>query len=83
MRIIFCGMRYSDAIVTARIPTLADRRESLCRSLSARMQQTNHKLHHLLPSPGACNYSFCNARAYGVPRCKTNRFKNSCAIWTV
>ncbi|KAK2151007.1 hypothetical protein NP493_2697g00006 [Ridgeia piscesae] len=30
---------------------LADRRESLCRSLFARMQQTNHKLHHLLPPP--------------------------------
>ncbi|KAK2184414.1 hypothetical protein NP493_264g02010 [Ridgeia piscesae] len=51
MRIIFCGMRYNDAITTARIPTLADRREALCRSLFARMQQTNHKLHHLLPPP--------------------------------
>ncbi|KAK2146578.1 hypothetical protein NP493_3631g00000 [Ridgeia piscesae] len=77
MRIIFCGMRYNDAIATARIPTLADRREALCRSLFARMQQTNHKLHNLLPPPRTWNYSLCNARAYGVPRCKTNRFKNS------
>ena len=51
MRIIFYGMRYNDAIATAEIPTLADRREALCRSLFATMQQTNHKLHHLLPSP--------------------------------
>ncbi|KAK2176321.1 hypothetical protein NP493_670g00005 [Ridgeia piscesae] len=51
MRIIFCGMRYNDATATARMPTLADRREALCRSLFARMQQTNHKLHHLLPPP--------------------------------
>ena len=32
------------------------------------------------PSPAApktCNYSFRNTRTYGVPRCKTNRFKNS------
>ncbi|KAK2172321.1 hypothetical protein NP493_974g00050 [Ridgeia piscesae] len=65
-------MRYNDAIATARIPTLADRREALCRSLFARMQQTNHKLPHLLPPPGTCNYSLRNARAYGVPRCKTN-----------
>ncbi|KAK2182597.1 hypothetical protein NP493_347g00000 [Ridgeia piscesae] len=62
MHIIFCGMRYNDAIATARIPTLADRREALCRSLFARMQQTNHKLHHLLPPPGTCNYSLRNAR---------------------
>ena len=46
------GMRYTDAIATARIPTLADRREALGRSLFATMQQTNHKLHHLLPPPG-------------------------------
>ncbi|KAK2175683.1 hypothetical protein NP493_715g02039 [Ridgeia piscesae] len=45
-------MRYNDAIATARIPTLADRREALCRSLFAMMQQTNHKLYHLLPPPG-------------------------------
>ncbi|KAK2174255.1 hypothetical protein NP493_815g00001 [Ridgeia piscesae] len=76
MRSIFCGMRYNDAIATARIPTLADRREALCRSLFARMQKTNHKLHHL-PPPRTCNYSFRNARAYGVPRSKTSRFKNS------
>ena len=52
MRIIFCGMHYNDAIATARILTLADRREALGRSLFATMQQTNHKLHHLLPPPG-------------------------------
>ena len=28
-------------------------------------------------APRTCNYSLRNARAYGVPRCKTNRFKNS------
>ena len=76
MRIIFYGMRYNDAIATARIPTLADRREALYRSLFARMQQTNHKLHHLLRPPRRCNYSLRNARTYGVPRCKTKRFKN-------
>ena len=77
MRIVFHGMRYNDAIATARISTLADRREALCRSLFATMQQPNHKLHHLLPPPRTCTYSLRNARAYGVPRCKTNRFKNS------
>ncbi|KAK2156800.1 hypothetical protein NP493_1939g00017 [Ridgeia piscesae] len=84
MRIICCGMRYNDAIATARIPTLADRREALLRSLFARMQETNHKLHHLLPPPRTCNYSLRNARGYSVPRCKTNRFKNFfSAVWTV
>ena len=78
MGIIFCGMGYDDAIATTRIPTLADRRETPCRSLFARMQQTNHRLHHLSPHPGTCNYSFRNPRACGVPRrSMTNRSKNS------
>ena len=77
MRIIFYRMRHNDAIATARIPTLADRREALCRSLFATMQQTNHKLHHLLPPPRICIYSLRNTHAYGVPRCKTNRVMNS------
>ena len=70
MCITFCGMRYNDGIATARMPTLADRREALCRSLFATMQQTNHKLHHLLPPPRTCNYSLRNARAYGEKKFK-------------
>ena len=39
--------------------------------------QTNHKLHNLLLPSRTCNYFLHNVRAYGVPRCKTNRIKNS------
>ena len=79
MCIIFRGMCYSDAIAIARLPTLADRREALCISLFASMQQPNHKLHHLLPPPPprTSNYVILNARAYGVPRCRTECYKIS------
>ena len=49
MRIIFRNMSYAEAIVTAGISTLADRRKTLCRTLFANIQKHNHKLHHLLP----------------------------------
>ena len=52
MCIIFHEMCFNDAIVVARRPTLTDRREALCRTLFASMQQPNHKLHHLPPPPG-------------------------------
>ena len=52
MCIIFREISYSNAIATAILSTLADRREALCRSLFASMQQPNHKLHHLLPPQG-------------------------------
>ncbi|KAK2157301.1 hypothetical protein NP493_1882g00011 [Ridgeia piscesae] len=45
-------MCYTHVIAIARLPTLADWREALCRSLFANMQQPNHKLHHLPPPPG-------------------------------
>ncbi len=29
------------------------------------------------------SYAIRNARVYPLPRCKTERFKNSCVMWTV
>ena len=72
MRIIFRNVSYAEAIVTAGIPTLADLREILCRTLFANMQKHNHKLHHLLPlirEPTHATRSNCK---YTVPLCRTD-----------
>ncbi|KAK2186428.1 hypothetical protein NP493_200g02012 [Ridgeia piscesae] len=71
-------MHYNDAIATARIPTLADRREALCRSLFARMQQTNHKLHHFLPPPGHVMLALTEFLPVRQIASRT-----LCAVWTV
>ena len=52
MRFIFQDKSYTEAITAANLPTLSDRREKLCRTLFISMQQTTHKLHHLLPPSG-------------------------------
>ena len=49
MRIIFQDKSYTEAITAANLPTLSDRREKLCRTLVISMQQSTHKLHHILP----------------------------------
>ena len=49
MRFIFQDKSYTEAITAANLPTLSDRREKLCRTLFINMQQSTHKLHHLLP----------------------------------
>ena len=66
-----------EAIVTAGIPTLADRRETLCRTLFAKRQKHNHKLHHLLPPVRETTHSMRSNCKCTVPRCRTERFKNS------
>ena len=52
MRFIFQDKSYTEAITAANLPTLSDRREKLCRTLFISMQQSTHKLHHLLPPSG-------------------------------
>ena len=41
------------------------------------MQQSTHKLHHLLPPLWETPYTTRNTRTYCVPRCRTARFHNS------
>ena len=43
------AMRIYFVACVARLPTLADRRETQCRILYTGTQQPNHKLHHLPP----------------------------------
>ena len=77
MRIIFHDKLYTEAITTANLPTLSDRREKLCRTLFISMQQSTHKLHHLLPPLRETPYTTRNTRTDCVPRCRTARFQNS------
>ena len=68
---------------TGILPTLADRREALCRTLFASMQPPNHKLHHLLSLHITPYYAIRNSFVYSIPRCRTECFKNSCVIRSV
>ena len=77
MRFIFQDKSYTEAITAANLPTLSDRREKLCRTLFISMQQSTHKLHHLLPPLLETPYTTRNTRTYCVPRCRTAKFQNS------
>ena len=71
MRFIFQDKSYTEAITAANLPTLSDRREKLCRTLFISMQQSTHKLHHLLPPLRETPYTTRNTRTYCVPRCRS------------
>ena len=57
MHIIYPDLSYADAIVKADLPSLVNRRDSLCSKLFDSIVNTNsHKLTNLLP-PKANSYS--------------------------
>ena len=58
--------------------TVYDHRESLTTKLFEEICcDTNHKLHHLLPEFNRSSVDLRKTHTFNVPRCKTNRLKNS------
>ena len=78
LRIIFPQSSYAEALELCSLPSLYDRRESLTTKLFEEICcDTNHKLHHLLPEFNRSSVDLRKTRKFNVPRCKTNRLKNS------
>lgn len=78
LRIIYPNMKYSDALKTAGLASLHERRESLTTGLFQQiMENENHKLHALLPNRNSSSVSLRRKRVFNIPPYKTLRFKNS------
>ncbi len=61
---------YQNACLTLRIPTLNERRESVCKSVF-NMKDPYHRLHHMiLVKKNLGNRSYPK---YELPKCKTER----------
>ena len=76
-RIILPNFSYEDARDLLNLPLLFERRIDICKKLFVAMQKPDHRLHHLLPAPRSVDYKLRNAKKYPLPKCKTNRYKNS------
>ena len=77
LRIIIPSVPYPLALVQAKIPTLEDRRVQITKRFFIKMQDPSHKLHKMLPLANPPKYQTRNAHKYPLPRCHTNRYKNS------
>ena len=77
VRIIHPHLTYSQGRRVLNLPTLFDRRESLCRSFYLRTLQTDNKLKDLVPEPVVHHYNFRDARKLPLFKCRTKRFSNS------
>ena len=80
-RIICPGKNYKDALEQTKLESLYDCRIHKCKDLFQQMQNSHHKLHSMLPKKKVCHYSTRNPSQYPLPKCKTNRTKNSFVPW--
>ena len=78
MRIICPGIEYLQALALMSLPTVAEHHYNICkRTFVCIMNNPNHKLRKLLPPLHSSKYDLRHAQKFTLPRCKTNRFKNS------
>ena len=81
LRIIYPTLSYPVALSVARIDTLFDRRELMTKKLFQDVvDNTEHKLHKLLPNKNKSTPSLRKKNYFNVPTCKTNRFYDSFII---
>ena len=81
MKTIFPGCSYDDILEMTNLPTLHDRRTSLCRTHFNKMSRSNHKLNALLPGRRTVPYALRASNGLPVPNAKTNRYKYSFIPW--
>ena len=77
VRIIHPHLSYSQGLQELNLPTLFDRRQSLCRSFYKSNLNSESKIKDLIPKPADHKYNFRRARNLPLFRGRTKRFCNS------
>jgi len=81
LNIIMPDANYDLALQISGLPTLETRRREMCQKLFIEMQNSDHKLHHLLPPERPQFTNFRSTGKYEAPIVKTDRRKNSFVNW--
>ena len=74
---------YHKAFEYTQLENLSERRKDICFKLFKDMENPSHRLHCLLPDIHENPYHLRNTRKYQLPKCKTNRYKNSFVPWCI
>ena len=77
LSMIYPDSSYETALTVLDMNTLDTRRHELCVKLFKNMKHPSNKLNNLLPKPVDSGYNTRNSDKLPVPRCKTQRYKNS------
>ena len=77
LSIIYPYVSDNEALVQASLSRLADHHQDLCKSLFYNiLEDTNHRLHHLLPPQFSTSYSLRNPRTFDI-KFNTKSAKNT------
>ena len=78
LRIIYPDLSYRVALETAGLQKLHERRARISTDLFDEIVcDPTHRLHSLLPQRKSCKYALRRKRDFTLPKCKTERLKNS------
>jgi hypothetical protein len=77
LRIIYPSFTYHQAMLTANIPSLYDRRSTHCKRFFDRMLDPGHKLNSLVPALRINEHNLRHNRCFRVPVCTTDRYHKS------
>ena len=78
LAIIFPGLSYTDALELSNIASINDYIASLCnKTFASIVNDPTHHLHSMLQFREPSRYDLRHKRRFVVPKCKTERFKNS------
>ena len=78
LSIICPGLAYRKALELSNIMSINDYIASLCKKTFLSIaNDPAHRLHNMLQSSGPSCYNLRCKRRFAIPKCKTERFKNS------
>lgn len=76
MAMAYPALSYEEACQITGLPTLKERRDTMCSRLFLSAQEPTHKLYPLLPEPRVDRSRSRDNYMFNQPSAKTNRFKN-------
>jgi hypothetical protein len=79
MRIIFPDYHYSEALTADNFCRLDERRLEICQKVLTKINEPDSLIHHLLPPirEQCVPVNLRNSSNLSLPKCRTERYKNS------
>ena len=78
LSIICPGLAYREALKSLNIDSILDYIANLCKkTFSSIANDPAHRLYSMLPFSGPSHYNLCLKRGFVIPKCRTERLKNS------
>ena len=81
LKCIYPGNEYADILCLTNLPSLKERRDSLCKKYFQNIMETTHRLNYLLPCQRCNQYDVRRFNKYPLPEIRTNRYRNSLIPW--